>query len=250
MPESFSVNQLKTWSKCQKKFEFDYVRKLAWPSNPQNFRLGKGVHQLLDYASKGMDLSPILQDADRDIATAWEMLQQSSWAKLPTIASEWGFSLEVQGYWIYGRIDRIVQRDETIHILDWKTGTGIPRCPEADWQTLIYQYAVYEAQRDLQISIDPAQLVFTYVQLKGGAVQEVHIPFSHPIHEKTRQRLLQTITAITSDEAYTLPATCPDKFCPYRKICGIESKEKAIDTQTGMILENMAQEAFDPLEVF
>jgi CRISPR/Cas system-associated exonuclease Cas4 (RecB family) len=233
MPDSYAVNQLKTWSKCQKKYEFDYVRKLNWPSNPKNFRLGKGVHQLLDYESRNLPIEPILQDTDEDIHQVWSILHRCRWATLPIIVSEWGFSLEVDGKWIYGRIDRIVRDGDTIHILDWKTGTGIPKFPEEDWQTLIYLYAVYTAQRDLGISIRSDQLVFTYVQVRKGQVVERQIPYSDAMHQHTAQKLAETFRAIESTGSFRLPGpTCPDSFCPYRKICGIEKPEDNISHQS------------------
>ncbi len=225
MPESYSVNQLKTWNKCQKKYEFDYVRKLLWPANPKNFRLGKGVHQLLDYASRKLPLAPILTSADADIVSVWQILNDSKWAKLPIIASEWGFSLEIQKSWLYGRIDRIAQEDDRIHILDWKTGTGIPYPAQEDWQTLIYLYAVFEAQKELGISIKADQLTFTYVQVNHNALKTVQVPYSTALHEQIQDRLTQTLDIIQATSSFQLPPQCPDRFCPYRKICGIESPE-------------------------
>lgn len=225
MPESYSVNQLKTWSKCQKKYELDHVRRLMWPSNPKNFRLGKSVHQLLDYESRGLDVQSMLEATDSDIRVAWQVLQQSKWVRLPVIASEWGFSLAFQQKWIYGRIDRIACEGERIHILDWKTGTGIPLAVEEDWQTVIYLYAVYEARRDLGLSVAPEALAFTYVQVKNGGIQEKQIPYSLEFHQRTTRQLAKTFQAIETASVYRLPKTCPDRFCPYEGICGIRKTE-------------------------
>lgn len=224
MPESYSVNQLKTWSKCRKKYEFDHVRKLQWPSNPKNFRLGKGVHQLLDYESRQLPMEPILMASDADIANTWRILHQSRWATLPIIASEWGFSLEISGNWLYGRIDRIVRDGDMIHILDWKTGTGIPLNPEMDWQTQVYLYAVFEAQRDLGLSIPAENLVFTYVQVKGMVLKEVPVAYDAMFHRQIAARLSETLGEIQSVKVYALPPVCPDRFCPYGKICGIQNQ--------------------------
>src|SRR5438477_468072 len=56
MPERYSVHQIKTWEKCQRKYEFDHVRELSWPSDTRSFRLGRGVHQLLDYEAQNLPL--------------------------------------------------------------------------------------------------------------------------------------------------------------------------------------------------
>lgn len=224
MPESYSVNQFKTWSKCQKKYEFDYVRKLYWPANPKNFRVGKGVHQLLDYESRHLPLESILHTTDTDIRQIWEILHRSSWANLPVLASEWGFSLEIHRAWIYGRVDRIARYGEDIHILDWKTGTGIPFSPETDWQTRIYLLAVYQAQRNLGLNLPWERFVFTYVQVKRDlSLDTVQIPYSKAMHDQTVEQLTFTLHAIQDIKHYRLPPACPDRYCPYRNICGIEA---------------------------
>lgn len=223
---TFSVNQLKTFSKCQKRYEFDYIKKLAWPSSPSNFRLGKGVHGLLDYQAKGFPLDPILKDLDADILLAWKVLQTSRWAQLPTLQSEWGFSLglpsEPETTWFYGRIDRIAQDTNNLAIIDWKTGTSIPFAPDEDWQTRLYLYAVYEARSELGFpNLQPEQLQFVYIQAKGETLKEVVIAYSQEKHTETAERLRKSILQIQTTQTYALPAACPDKFCPYFSICGI-----------------------------
>lgn len=224
MPESHSVEQLKTWHKCQKKYELQYVRQLQWPSNPKNFRLGKGVHQLLDYAARQLPLTPVLDATDQDILHLYQLLQSSRWAQLPIVASEWGFSINFNQHWIYGRIDRVVRDGDQIIILDWKTGTAIPSNPQTDWQTLIYLYAVMSAQRALNLTIAAEQLAFVYVQAKGNTITEVRIAYDAAMHQATQDRLLQTLNTLHATRLFALPAECPDRYCPYRNICGIETE--------------------------
>jgi hypothetical protein len=230
---SFSVNQLKLWDKCQKRYQYDYIQRLAWPSDPRNFRLGKGVHQLLDYASKGLITKPYGDDklvnaCDEDIAAHFLALQNLDWACLPVIASEWGFSLNVKGFWLYGRIDRIASLGSQIHVIDWKTGTSIPKQADMDWQTRVYLYAVFEARTDLGLSITEAeQLSFTYVQVKLSEDQPLQnvvttIAYSEEKHEKTALDLALQLSQMAKASHYSLPQICPDRFCPYRSICGIQ----------------------------
>lgn len=222
MPENHSVEQLKTWDKCQKKYELQYVRLLQWPSNPKNFRLGKGVHQLMDYAARQLPLTPLLDAIDPDIRQLYHLLQSSRWAQLPVVASEWGFSININPYRLYGRIDRIVQDDDKTVILDWKTGTAIPPNPQTDWQTCVYLYAVMTAQRALNLTIVPEQLAFVYVQAKGQTITEVCVSYDEAMHRATHNRLLQTLNTLYRTRVYALPNECPDKYCPYHTICGIK----------------------------
>lgn len=256
MPLSFSVNHLKTWQHCTRKFELALVRKLQWPSDPKNFRLGKGVHQLLDFQAKELPLDQIIAAADLDIVLLWKGLDQSKWGRQPVIASEWGFSLCVPpppaenslsatttatDVWIYGRIDRIIEDPDMPGqwaIIDWKTGTRIPEALQEDWQTRIYLYAVTLAQGDLGLSrgaepLSPEKLSMVYVHVVNGQVEVARVPYSQAMHEETHQRLHQTFEAIETakrTQQFPLPAQCPDKHCPYRTVCGIQSQATSVDT--------------------
>lgn len=232
--QALSVNQLKTWSTCAVKFQLDVVQKLHWPSDPKNFRLGKGVHQLLDYASRDLPLDPIIDDADADIVASYNAITDSDWATFPILASEWGFSLGFGSTWLYGRMDRIIRWSyegrDCIAILDWKTGTAIPKQVETDWQTQVYCYALVEAQREFGLSISPSDVVMVYVQANPDRMRHVVVEHSLEKHQAIYDRLIASFQAI--DEAqqqqnYPLPSACPDKHCPYRSICGIDAVETA-----------------------
>jgi hypothetical protein len=223
-----SVNQLKNWGRCQKKYYFDSVEKLRWPSDGSNFVLGQGVHKLLDYQSRGLDCSLLLKDALPSIQKSWQTVIQSDIVHFPIVANEWGFNIPIlqsprHNAWLAGRVDRISRQDQQILVIDWKTGTGVPFEPASAWQTIVYLYAVYEArlQLGLPASLPPEQLSFVYVEVKEQ-VREIVLPYSQEQHEETRQRLRQTIEAMLDTQTFQLPRRCPDRYCPYLNICGIK----------------------------
>ncbi len=238
----FSVNQFKTWSKCQKKYGYDYVHQLRWPSDQSRFMFGKTLHKLFEYQARGLNFEPILkalsneqnQDAEK-IQSAWHRVMEHPIPHYPVLGSEWAFTVPVGAHWVTGRIDRVAWDPELnrILILDWKTGTSVPRLPESDWQTLIYQYAVKEAYTQLlwpnEIQSPQAlaaeQIQFVYLEIKDE-IREIRIDYSDKQHEETRLQMTKSIESMlnsTNSKDFQLPIVCPDTFCPYLHICGIET---------------------------
>lgn len=236
----FSVNQFKTWTKCQKKYYFDYVQKLRWPSDQSRFSFGRTLHKLFEYQARSLPFDALLKglttepEADK-IRQAWAQLMAHPVPHYTVLGSEWAFTVPVGPYWVTGRIDRVVQEPETgkVLILDWKTGTSVPRLPENDWQTIIYQFAVVEAAAQLanaeghlpfELPLKPEQVAFVYIEIKDE-VREIRIPYDSAKHEMVRQRMTEALTQMQTASLFDLPASCPDSFCPYRYVCGIEADE-------------------------
>lgn len=221
----FSVNQFKTWTKCPKKYYYDYVQKLRWPSDQSRFAFGKTIHKLFEYQARNLPFDALLQTAEPGIQTAWKTLMEHPIPHLPILGSEWAFTVPVGGHWITGRVDRLAKQgegdNEMVLILDWKTGTSIPSLPDTDWQTVIYQYAVVEAHQQLGLSaLPPEQVRFVYLEIKGD-IRELMIPYGPQKHQETRQRIESVLSDIQREKTYPLPPKCPDPFCPYLNICGI-----------------------------
>ncbi len=235
-----SSDALKSWAKCKKRFYYKYVKLLQWPEDQSNFRLGKDVHKLLDYHANGLDCSLLLSQARPDVRISFEKLMRDPISQLPVLANEWAFHVPIalsngQTEWLTGRIDRIARDEDRVLVIDWKTGTGVPRLPESDWQTQLYRYAVVEVAQspsasDLGLNINgplqPEQLVFVYVEVKADTHTPVRLEkvfYDAEKHEATRDQICNVLTQMMAEEEYPLPETCPDRFCQYRTICGIET---------------------------
>ncbi|MEB3287096.1 MAG: PD-(D/E)XK nuclease family protein [Vampirovibrionales bacterium] len=259
-----SPDQFKTYARCQKKYELQYIRRLNWPSDQRNFELGKNVHKLMEYQARNLPLSHLLKDAPASTQQVWQKLFDHPISHWPIIASEWAFSAPVylseshseEKYWISGRIDRIAWEEaaQTLWVLDWKTGTAAPKKPETDWQTRIYLWAVYRAYQTLQAEyrslahvdagntqlvslpevILPEQIKFMYLEVSvkdsSAPIREIVVPFN-------QQRLATVCDAIeqqlhkiqnsTLNDTFPLPGACPDAYCPYLNICGIQDVSTA-----------------------
>ncbi len=226
MARPLAPDQLKTWSRCKKKFYYQSVKKLNWPSDQRNFQLGKDVHKLMDYTSRGLDCNLLLQSATPAVQSCWKQLCEHPISQLPVIASEWAFLVPVGDQWLTGRVDRIAQNGDGLLIIDWKTGTGTPKLPESDWQTLIYLYAVLEARSELAVpNLTAEQLQFVYVEVKPqqatSGIREVRVAYSSEKHQQTQRLIEQTLHDMAVESEFNLPKTCPVRYCPYGAICGI-----------------------------
>lgn len=236
-----SSDAFKSWSRCKRQYYYKHVKKMQWPADIQHFSLGKDVHKLMDYQARGMDCTLLLDKAAQNVRVSWQKLMAHPMAHLPVIVSEWAFHVPLpldfgETKWLTGRIDRVARHESELLVIDWKTGTGVPRNPEADWQTRLYLYALVEVAQtasatDLGLNMDgplkPEQLRFVYVEVKADShtpVREVVVHYGQSKHEATRQTLKAMLSAIDSEEEFALPENnqCPDKFCAYRTICGIE----------------------------
>ena len=233
-----SSDAFKSWSRCKKQFYYKHIRRLQWPSDIRHFRLGRDVHKLLDYQARRLDCEALLANAPNDVRFSWQKLLKHPIVHLPVLANEWAFHVPVQinalqTEWLTGRLDRVARDGDRVLIIDWKTGTGIPRNPENDWQTLLYLYALVEvapspSASDLQLNLNgplkPEQVQFVYVEIKPDQttpIREVVVPYNTQKHQQTRDLLHKLLLEMSEEEDFPLPDSCPDRFCAYRTICGI-----------------------------
>jgi hypothetical protein len=238
-----SADGLKYWSRCKKQFYYKHVLKLRWPANIQHFSLGRDVHKLLDYQSRGLDCTPLLKNATEAVNRSWQKLLHHPIVQLPILANEWAFHVPVclpggEQEWLTGRIDRVAQEAGKVLVIDWKTGTGIPRNPSTDWQTRLYLFAVKEVASATamgepgfshpQKPLQAKDMQFVYVEVKADThtpIREIRLDYTEAQHEETRDTLIGIFKQMKQPEGYPLPENrvCPDRFCVYHPICGIHA---------------------------
>jgi len=230
-----TLEQLKSWTRCPRQFELKTVRELRWPTDTRHFKLGQEVHKLLDHQARGLDVRVLLLAASPEVRQCWEQLQQHPISQWPVVGSEWPFyfSQKILGQpvWFTGRMDRISQApDGRLWVIDWKTGTAIPKDTENDWQTKLYALALHLCGGVLQGT--PNQLVsgdvihFAYVKITPQEVAVVEVPCSTARLQAIQQELRQVVEGLltgVSNESFPLPSACPDLHCGYRGICGIDA---------------------------
>lgn len=256
----WSTDAFKSWSRCRRQFYYKHVKAMQWPADQSNFRLGRDVHKLLDYQARGLDCDLLVSGAPEDVRRSWTKLMAHPITQLPVLANEWAFHVPIalgdqlpglleeqrgnngRVEWLTGRIDRVARDGDRLLVIDWKTGTAVPPQPEADWQTMIYRYAVVEvasspSAADLGFNLPkpgqenaaasplrPEQVTFVYVEVKADEstpIRPVEITYSAEEHAKVAQLLRDTLTWMLSEEDYVVTDPCPDRFCAFRPICGV-----------------------------
>ncbi|MFM7469283.1 MAG: PD-(D/E)XK nuclease family protein [Vampirovibrionales bacterium] len=234
-PLVFSADQLKSWSRCQKQFQYKTVEHRRWPVDTRRFRLGKQLHKWLEYQADGLPVHHCMAgEKDLQLIACWEQLQASPLLQWPVVASEYPFyvplvsllqssleeyvtglhatTVETPPLFCHGRIDRLALRPasqehpETLVLLDWKTGTAVPNYPLEDWQYMLYTLAI---ERLLQAENTPLRhpvtrrrlpdtipLTFIYVQVSPQGIQCHEYPWSPQESVRVQQALLQTVTSL------------------------------------------------------
>ncbi len=233
-PWFVSVNQLKEWDKCHAQFYYKTVLKQRWLSDESNFELGKAVHALMDLNAKGMPTKHLRVGLKPNILAHFDALVEHPLAKAPVVASEYAFYLpfQVEGFphiTLTGRIDRLSLYNGTLAIIDWKTGTAVPHDYATAWQTRLYSYAIWQMRNALGVEASLG-MHFYYVDVRTNrqpAVKVYTVAIDADYIAETEGLLKQVLTRILAEKRFALPSACPDKYCRFSQVCGINPETTA-----------------------
>ncbi len=200
---------IKTYQACPKKYYFQYVENINMPKSSLAFEKGKKVHALANYYLQKIKIDRIesaLNDSEREV---WELLKENPFYNMNYLKSEFTLSIKLSDFWLGGRLDAIVHKENDYYILDYKTGS-IPQNPEYDPQTMIYLLCADRYIKNYD------SLSFVYIDLKNK--QNYVIKFNEQLKEKYEKELINICSLIDSDSLYACNKnSC--KYCEYGKIC-------------------------------
>ena len=200
---------IKTYQACPKKYYFQYVENINMPKSLLPFEKGKKVHALANYYLQKIKIDRIesaLNDSEREV---WELLKENPFYNMDYLKSEFMLSIKLSDFWLGGRLDAIVHKENDYYILDYKTGS-IPQNPEYDSQTMIYLLCADRYIKNYD------SLSFVYIDLKNK--QNYVIKFNEQLKEKYEKELINICSLIDSDSLYACNKnSC--KYCEYGKIC-------------------------------
>jgi hypothetical protein len=273
-PWFVSVNQLKEWDKCHAQFYYKTVLKQRWLSDERNFELGKAVHALMDLNAKGMPTEHLRVGLKSNILAHFDALVEHPLAKAPVVASEYAFYVpfHVEGFshiTLTGRIDRISLYDGSLAIIDWKTGTAVPHDYATAWQTRLYSYAIWQMRDALPHTYSnphPSPLSkgegvkemhFYYVDVRTNrqpAVKVYDVTIDADYIAEIEGLLKQVLARILAEKRFSLPSACPDKYCRFSQVCGINPETTAqlplfSLPQASVLGQGVSDEA-NPLDLF
>ena len=202
---------LKTFLDCPQKYIFKYNERIAVPQKASWFEKGKKVHALAHYYLRGDNIAKLEQALNREEKLIWQNLLNNKYFQKQYVNSEYNLSCKIGEYWIGGRLDALMQDDNSMYILDYKTGTP-PKKPEQDFQTMVYLLCVSKLHPNFK------NLYFVYIDLKNN---ENHIvEFSQELkilYEKAILTACEKITTLIPPEEIEHSKRCD--FCEYQKIC-------------------------------
>jgi putative RecB family exonuclease len=233
-----SHSSINLYLDCPKKWHFKYIEKV--PEKPRHFfSFGKTVHNTLEYfydvkVTPPPSLEEILthyednwiaegykdKKQEEDYRRQGKRILEEYYAKhidsfrIPYF-TEYGFNLEVNGVKVVGYIDRIDKNDDdTLTIVDYKTGKAIPKTRAAtDAQLTMYQMACEEL-----LGLQVKDLVF------------YHLPSQTPIHSKPhgptqvdalRERIVTTADLIKAEKFAPKPEERKCGWCDYKPLCPV-----------------------------
>lgn len=207
----YSPNMLKTFLDCPQKYVFKYNEKIAVPQKESWFEKGKKVHALAHYYLRGDNitkLEPALSNEEKQI---WETLKSNPYFQKKYVNSEYNLTCKVGDYWIGGRLDALMSDNDSLYILDYKTGS-VPQKPEQDFQTMVYLLCVSKLYPQVK------HLNFVYIDLKNNENHVVEFNDElRVLYEKAITVACEKIAALLPPEEIVHNKRCD--FCEYRKIC-------------------------------
>lgn len=213
--DNYSPNMLKIFDECQRKFFYKYVEKLTLPQRSAIFEKGKKIHALANYFLNGFDISKMEKTLTVDEKNIWKSLKISKYFALNVIQTEYNLSCKIDKYWIGGRLDALVSKDNDYIILDYKTGQ-ITANAEQNFQTIVYLLC---ADKFLKKKGGYNSLTFVYLGLKNN--EEKVIELTDALKKQYEDKIVSTCKnidfAVNTNLFEKNKERC--KYCEYYKLC-------------------------------
>lgn len=210
---NFSPNMLKTFEHCQKKFYFQYIKKINVPQKSSFFEKGKKVHALANYSLKGNDISKLEKTLSKEEAESWNKLKNNEYFQKKYINSEYYLSSKIDGFWIGGRLDAVVFDENNYYILDYKTGS-VPQNPENDFQTMVYLLCLSKKLKN------DSNINFVYIDLKNDKNHIITLtPEKLTKYEQSIIKICSEIDKFKQPDNIEHSKKCD--FCEFKKICDL-----------------------------
>ena len=205
----FSPNMLKMFQTCPAKFYYRYIEQIPAPFLDKNFIFGKNIHAMASYYLKGEDIAVFEKSLSPKELKIWNELKSNEFLSYEIIGVEKNVLSKLGEYWLGGRIDAIVKKENDYYILDYKTG-GVKDDMIYAPQTMVYLIVCDSMIQEYET------LSFVYIDLKNN--KEDIIRFTQELKEEYSKRLLKLCGEITEFDIskYKTDMICK---CEYEAIC-------------------------------
>jgi len=204
-----SPAMMKMFSDCGAKFYYRYIEQIPLPRLDKSFAAGKNIHALASYYLRGENISKFEKILTPKENEYWNYLKNCMYFNNEPIGIEKNISCRLGEFWIGGRIDAIVKKDNAIFILDYKTG-GVAPDMTYDYQTMVYLYLCSQYYKDYE------SLSFVYIDLKNK--QDVKIEYNKTLEKEYISKLKNICSSIKNFDItkFKHPDNCR---CEYSNMC-------------------------------
>lgn len=212
MIKVFTSDHFETYKRCPRAYYYKYIKGIKFALKKDTYKLGRSIHSLVYYKLLGQPLGKIEQALNETTKKHWENILDNRLLSKKVICAEWGFDVLLgDDCCLNGRIDAVFQDDDGSYVIaDWKTGESLPYSAEEKFQSMIYMYAFFKAQKDLGLCFEPCRLRFVFV---GSARKnlEKEIQCSDEMIIEIEKKLAGMVVEMLSDS----------EFAPNKKTCGM-----------------------------
>ncbi len=238
LPLIFSRARLVDFLTCPRRFELRYLRRLVWPAAPLDektavsLQQGQQFHNLLE--RRFLHLPINIGDHSPTIRSWYNIFQQNK-TMLPNgeYLPELTLTVPIGNHFLTGRFDLLVQKNDHLHLFDWKTGR--PRnlaALHADWQTRLYLAMIVESGQ----AITPAPITPENVSMTYWYVNEPnsphHIRYDAAWHERNWAEIEEIVVDINGRLTTNIWEKTTDseecRNCPYQIYCSQRSSAPLI----------------------
>ena len=237
--DRYSVTQYLTFLDCNRRFYFDYYRKLSnigiepIPEKEQlisSIQKGNIIHKFCEYYKSNMNPEDLLKDICKSIGvyytnTIYMELKPyiENYLKLykedyDKTFIEKSFYLKIGDSYITGVIDRINIKEQKAEIIDYKTNRLINKRFLVEYYKPQLQLYSHVVKNIMKIEIHKTKIVF----LENG--ESVDIPVDdNSLKENIYniERFMDFTSGNDNIYDYEKSSTCPS-YCKYRGICDLE----------------------------
>jgi len=228
----FSQSALQDYADCPRRFELRYLLDVRWPAQETAQALqyeagqqkGQAFHHLAHQHALGVPaeaLTPTI--TDDELRVWWQRYLNWQATNLPAERHpELTLTASIGEWMLMAKYDVVAKlADETVLIVDWKTGRPQKRDSLANrMQTLVYPFVLAKAGDWLNGNqpISPDRIRFLYWFAETGETVEFQLTSETLQQTEARMTsLLQEITASSCFELTTVERRC--RFCSYRSLC-------------------------------
>lgn len=213
MNEIFTINMLKTASKCLKKYDFLYNQKIRLPEHNTSVNTGSRIHALINFYLKNQSIEKLLSALDSSEMLLWANFLDLQ-LKNPR-ESEFSFLVRFDGIWLSGRMDALFFENGKITIADWKTG-NFNHNEDEMFQTMFYLYTASVIFMKNGMVRDFSEISMVYYLLKDK--KEIKIDFSSDLFADFENKFKKILEKIKYGR-YNSGSHIHCEACEYRNIC-------------------------------